>query len=492
LGSSLRPWLILALAGIIALVFWPSTQILYEKWTDTAGLTYTHGWLILLVCLWLVLRKRAALSSAPTRPLQPLACVALALAVGLWLLFYRGSIVVLEVPMLPIIFWLATLVAFGWAVARLLIFPAAFFYFAVPGVWYARPLQELTVLAMRGAFAITGPHASFYGDDVYIPNGAFSIEEGCSGLHFMIVGLAVAALYGEQQGDTWRTRLKLLLLMAVLAVLANWVRVYTVIEAGYLTDMQSYLVRVSHYGFGWCVFAVALFVFFWLASKFEAPPEPASPGAAPLPAAAPAREEWLGVAAACLIMLALPALSAGVRSLHPQARDLAAAVALDPADTWRASATAPNSSWQPQFAGADQLHRYTFTNATGMRVEALAVGYRAQRQGAKLVGQSSSLLGDHLESVAVHSVDTAAGAFRETEAVDQSRAHSLIWSRYRIGQRTLVTPIAQQIYYGANALFWQPQSTLLALRADCSDDCAAARTMLTSFIASMPAQHQQQ
>ena len=53
-----RLYWIAALACVVALVYWPSTIFLYEKWTDTAGLTYTHGWLILLICIALVVRSR--------------------------------------------------------------------------------------------------------------------------------------------------------------------------------------------------------------------------------------------------------------------------------------------------------------------------------------------------------------------------------------------------------------------------------------------------
>ena len=59
---------------------------------------------------------------------------------------------------------------------------------------------------MHGLLTLTGPPALFIGDVIHIPNGTFRIEEGCSGAHFMIVGLAVAALYGEQQRDPWRIR----------------------------------------------------------------------------------------------------------------------------------------------------------------------------------------------------------------------------------------------------------------------------------------------
>ena len=185
------------------------------------------------------------------------------------------------------IFWLAATAAFGWAVGRLLLFPAAYLYFAMP-IWYPAPLQDLTVLAMHGLLRITGPPALFTGDVIHIPNGTFRIEEGCSGVHFMIVGLAVAALYGEKQRDPWRIRAWQLALMAALAVLANWVRVYTVIEAGYLTDMQSYLVRVSHYGFGWAVFAATLVVFFWLVTRFGPDTVPAAAPVVSFPPARPA------------------------------------------------------------------------------------------------------------------------------------------------------------------------------------------------------------
>ena len=273
-APSLRLWLIAMLACVVALVYWPSSVFLYQRWSDTAATTYTHGWLILLVCVALTIRARRELAAAPTQP-APLAHLALAGAILAWLVCYRASIESLEVALLPVIFWLAATAAFGWAVGRLLLFPVAYLYFALP-IWYPTPLQDLTVLAMHGLLTITGPAALFTGDVIHIPNGTFRIEEGCSGLHFMIVGLAVAALYGEQQRDPWRIRAWQLALMAALAVLANWVRVYTVIEAGYLTDMQSYLVRVSHYGFGWAVFAATLVVFFWLVTRFGPDTVPAA------------------------------------------------------------------------------------------------------------------------------------------------------------------------------------------------------------------------
>jgi len=479
-----RLYWIAALACVVALVYWPSATFLYEKWSAKASDTdtYSHGWLILLICIGLVVRARRDLAGAPVRP-SPLAAVALAAAIVLWLVSYRASIEGLQVPLQPLIFWLAVTTAFGAAAGRVLLFPVAYFYFAEP-IWYGTQLQHLTVLATRGLLALTGPTASIIGDVIHLPNGTFVIEEGCSGLHFMIVGLAVAALYGEQRRDSWPVRLRQLALMAGLALVANWVRVYTVIQAGYLTDMQSYLVRVSHYGFGWCVFAVALFVFFWLAPLLAR--EAASPSAAAAPALAsdPQRHAELGgVALALAVLMALPVLTAVVRTSRAAPPLPQPAALLDPQLPWHAVPVDVRSAWLPIFAGADELQRRAFGNAAGGTVEVLGVAYRTQRQGAELVGETSSLTGNGLRARAERVVGSTAGRFRETEVTDYMGARSLIWWRYQVDGHNLVRPLTQQLWYGVNALVWQPPAGLIALRTPCDADCGGARRTLQEFVA---------
>ena len=473
-----RLWLVGLLACVVALVYWPSSVFLYQKWTDTAGTTYTHGWLILLICVALTIRARRELAAAPGQA-APLAQLALAGAIVAWLVCYRASIESLESALLPLVFWLAATAAFGWAVGRTLLFPVAYFYFAIP-IWYGTPLKDLTVLAMHGLLRLTGPPAVFSGDVIHIPNGAFRIEEGCSGVHFMIVGLAVAALYGEQQRDPWRIRAMQLALMAALAVLANWVRVYTVIEAGYLTDMQSYLVRVSHYGFGWGVFAATLVVFFWLMSRFGPAAAPAAAVAVSSPPDPERYPELMRCASVVAMLVLLPAVSAVVRMAHAAPPAPAGA---DPPAPWHALAVDFRSSWLPIFAGADALRRQAFGNPAGDAVEVLSVAYREQRQGAELVGETSSLAGDELQPLDERVVSSAGGTFRETEAADRTGARSLIWWRYEVAGRNLVEPFAEQLWYGINAIVWKPPAGLIALRTACAGDCEHARRTLRDFVA---------
>jgi hypothetical protein len=263
------------------------------------------------------------------------------------------------------------------------------------------------------------------------------------------------------------------------------VRVYTVIQAGYLTDMQSYLVRVSHYGFGWCVFAAALLVFFWLAPRLGPDLGLDTPRAAPTAYLAVTRAELAGLASVVAILAALPALSAGLRIMHPAPP---ATDPVDPGTTWRALPQHLGSAWRPVFPGADHQERQVFSNAAGDIVETLTVCYRTQRQGAELVGENSSTVGDALEVRAERVVSTPSGPFREREVADpeasDSESRSLIWWRYEAAGRTFVVPFAQQLWYGFNALVWQPPACLTALRAACRGDCAGARSRLREFIAS--------
>ena len=481
--GSLRLWMLLALAVLVTFVCWPSAQVLYGQWTDYVNITYTHGPLILAVSVYLVWSERTALARAPAAP-WPLAQVALAGALVAWLVCEYASIQDLHITIFPALFWLAVAAAFGWPVARLMFFPVAFFGFSLPS-WaqLGNPLQELTVVAMQLFLGMTGPHAVISGDTIHIPNGSFVIEEGCSGLHFMIVGLAVAALHGELRRDPWRTRLAQLALMAVLALLANWVRVYTVIEAGYLSDMRNYLVSVSHYWFGWGVFAVALVAFFWLSTWLTPADTPtAAPGGTPPETATPvAGAPVLGFVVATAVLLVVPGASYLARRAHPPA-PLSSAAFLTLSPPWSALTPVGGSFWLPEFAGADDNEYLTAVSPAGATIEVFRTRFVSQRQGAELVGESSSLLGRHLRDRGERLVDSAHGRFRETQAADPTGAQSLIWSRYEIAGRPLVRPLAEQLWYGLNSLVWHPTADVLAFRAECRGDCEDARRLLEALM----------
>lgn len=476
-----RTGLILILALLVAVMFAPSSIALGADWSDLGQRTLAHGWLILLICLVLIVRARSEIERAPARA-SPVALAALLVCVFAWLVCYRAGLHSAHLLLLPVIFWLAVSAAYGWPVARALILPAALFCLAEPAVSFlSTPLQDLAVAAVPWLLRLTGPQAVVAGDFVQIPNGTFEIQEGCSGLHSMIVGLAVAALHGELRHDRWRARCAQLALMALLALLANWLRIYCIIQVGYRTDMHSPLLR-EHYAFGWGIFAVALVAFFCIRAYLDPPLASVTPAepVGGLNAHSPLRADLPGFALVALILVALPAASALLRAVRPAAPE--AAVLALPSAPWAPALVDVRSSWQPVFAGADREQRLAFTDGGGNTIEAFTVTYRAQRQGAKLQDQHNSLLGPQLD---VWTATVAAHEFRAQEVTERAPPHAeyLVWARYESAGRTFASPLLAQLWYGLNATVSNPSASLLALRAQCRPDCAAASRSLFEFSA---------
>jgi exosortase len=480
--------LIVGLALIGTLVYWPSTAALFQAWTDFETLSFTHGFLMLAVALGLLIHSRKAIAAAPSRP-WPLAGIALLIGSLLWLIFYRAAIQDLHVAMFPGLIWAAVAAAFGWQVARLMVVPFVLIYLAVPSwIHISGLLQWLTVCVTHGLMEATAFPATVSGNLIQIPVGSFLVEEGCSGLHFLIVGLAVATFYGELRGHSLRVRLVLVGVMGSLALAANWVRVYVVVVSGYLTHMHSHLVAVSHYWFGWKVFVVALIVFLWIAGRFSAS-VPAEPREV-LATASPSVSRCSNAGTFALAVLALVVVPSAdyalrvVRGAPPALR-----VEFVPGAAGAPRRGASDSAWQPSFAGADDQQRAVYGSAPGELIEAFGAAYAEQHQGSELVGESSTVFGDSgLRTVAQSRVSSAGGEFDEARVVDKKGQESLIWYRYQVGARELVTPLAEQLSYGAGSVVGDPVSSVFALRAICLPDCGAARRHLQELAQRRPMQ----
>jgi len=258
------PSVLIAFVAALSFVFWPTVQSLFVEWLDTHKRVYTHGLLVAATCLWLLLRANPRFGHVVERgAARAIACAAVLLLSALWLLTYRAGIQVGHQALLPLIMLGALRIAFGTEVARRSAMPVLLLYSAIP-VWDVGVdvLQWLTISVVGLALKVCGIPAWISGDLVHIRSGVFEVEQGCAGLHYFVVALTLAAMYGELERAAVRTRLSLLALAAAIALVVNWLRVFTIVVAGYLTDMQHFLVQVDHYYFGWVLFGLAMVVFF--------------------------------------------------------------------------------------------------------------------------------------------------------------------------------------------------------------------------------------
>ena len=469
-------WLIIA---IVTVLYWPTAVSYSLAWTDFDNRGYTHGYLIAAMCLALIYMRRDELTDPMPRA-APLAYVALAVLGLAWLLAYRAGIQTAHELLFPLILWTSIYALCGRRIGQSCLFAVGFLYFALPFWGYINgALQALTIAATHIILRVIGIPVSFNGNLVQIPEGMFAIEDGCSGLHFMVVALAIAAYFGELHRDTRRHRVLLLALAAALALITNWIRVSAIVIAGHLTHMQSYLVRVSHYGFGWALFAVAMAVFFLLASRLPL-------RAVDTPAArAIRRPEEVGPSGLALV----PALAALVLApalswfaMRGDGTAVAAAPSAVSVPGW-SGPVAASSTWRPIFIGADSEQFATYQRGAAT-VEWYTADYAFQRQGRKLLGYYNSILGEGGFTVLDQGVDSVR-RFVNLQLRDEEGAQSLLWYAYKIGERTTTSGLHAQLWYGVTSLAGPVDSQIIAFRAKCEPDCTAANQQLRLFVASI-------
>jgi exosortase len=466
---------ILVVAGVLV-SFAPATRSLASVWLNTDETTYTHGFLIASISLWLLWRAGNVRAGAPLSAARAASFAFLMLGMTLlWELCYRAGIQEGFVVLLPALLWVALLLVRGEATARASSFAIGFLYFAIP-IWdYLNGIaQASTVFAVRSLLRLSGVPSFFSGNFVQIPAGMFEIAGGCSGLHFIMVALAVAALLGELRGDGWRGRLKWLAWGLLLAVLTNWLRVYTIILAGHLTHMQHYIVRVSHYGYGWALFSLALVVLFLIERRAPLPVSKANDPAdndAAMFAAPP-------VVIATIFIAALPALF-HVAIDSDSGPDRATASLLPAPAGWRAEEG--ESGWQPVQREADAIERQRFRHDS-TDVEMVVASYARLAQGKELGGFGNRPAGD-AEIIASERHEHGGQVVSE-QRVATATGESLVWIEYRVGSRSFANAALAQLWYSWQTLrHLRPMPASVRLwHTDCRPDCGAARAVLNRFL----------
>lgn len=506
--------LISALLIAAALLLWPTTQSIKAEWVETENLTYTHGYGIFAICAWVLWRRRVELAAVEARADFRAVFVLIGLSL-LWLIVYRSGLQLAHQALLPLMMWIAVRAAFGADAARHCRFIFAYLYLAIP-VWNVGNdlLQSITVHAVRMMLDVSAIPAHVAGNMVYIPSGVFEIAGGCSGLHFFIVALAIAALHGELQDASMLLRCVLLALGGALAMLSNWLRVFAIIIAGYVTDMQHFLVSVDHYYFGWGMFALVVVAFFWIARRLQ----PANWHSVEKSRAANlegsiadvrgnafsgdyAREagwrldtRWRGPLMACVMAIACLSVGPAWSLAVPKRAAAPDELPWLPTDLPDWSGPSPYAGhWRPTYSKADRIEHGIYENADSS-VAVYMAEYLDQYQGKELIGYGNSILGNSPVSVVahsrrdVHSLLHARAGIREVQELEIETAggkRGLIWHYYEIGSLRRTRGIEAQLAYGLLTLISSPRSRVVGLSTSCESQCDTARLRLAAVLGAL-------
>jgi exosortase len=464
-----------AISGFIAvwvLAFLPTWNQWARVWWTSPS--YDFGLALAALTLWALLVRRHGLQPRPeTRWIGPLAAISL-----LWMFTWLAGIAAAQ--QLAVVGWglVALCALYGWAAARRILPAIAWLAFASE-IWehLSVPLQALVVRVVPPVMAVLGLPSVVSGNRIQIPAGIFIVEEGCSGVKYLIALLAFVCVLLYQQRYRWKARVLLVVTAVGMALLANWFRVCVLIAVGQATHMQHPMLR-SHAMFGWIVFAVALVPVVLLARRFGEPEDP-------VPAAAPSGSWSPGRLALLSIGLVGSALAATLLWLPPAATPPTPA----PPSGWTARDVLPAGLPVP---GGLDLDVRELTSAAGTvragwvhspvpaRPEGLEVLFGAMAPGQPrtftTLGRKGKILGP----------EDRVTKFSEREMVqtDGLRKVQRFW--FDVAGRSYSGSAVAKAVLAVEAPLGTRFMTIHAVQTECRDNCDAARVLLDQFMSTGP------
>lgn len=230
--------------------------------------TFTHGFVVVPICLWLAWRERAALAERTARPWWP-ATLAVFAAGALWAAGVLGSVMVVQQAALVFMLQAAILAVVGRDVGRALFFPLAFLLFAVPaGEGLIPTLIEWTADFTVGALRVSGVPVFREGNHFVIPSGAWSVVEACSGVRYLIASTMVGVLFAAIAYRSWRRRALFIAASIAVPIVANWLRAYLIVMLGHLSNNRL-AVGVDHLIYGWVFFGIVMLGLLWVGARWR-------------------------------------------------------------------------------------------------------------------------------------------------------------------------------------------------------------------------------
>lgn len=229
--------------------------------------TYSHAYLIPFITLYLYF-KLSEVGLLVFRDKVALTPLFMLLVSGI-LLFVTSN------AQISIGYWLSllavmlsgviTLFRFNWYI----VFPTAFLIFIFP-LWGALTdlLQHISVVAVTYMMSFTGIPTYVEAEFITIPAGMFEIADGCSGLRYIIVSLAISSLFIFLYINNAKKAILFLSLAILGALITNWIRITALILIGEYTQMQSSLME-DHNTFGWYLYIPFMFLLFVWGNKLS-------------------------------------------------------------------------------------------------------------------------------------------------------------------------------------------------------------------------------
>ncbi|NKB21351.1 MAG: exosortase A [Alphaproteobacteria bacterium] len=438
-------WITLAVGIVALLIIFRGTALqIVGIWNGSE--TYSHGFLILPICAYLIWIKRGALANQVPRP--SLFGAIIILAAGLaWLIGELGSVALIQHFSLAIMIQGMFVAILGRAVTKTIIFPLCYLFFAVPfGDFLVPPLQDLTAVFVVEGLQLINIPVFLDGIFLSIPTGNFEVAEACSGVRFLIATIALGFLFSYLTYQSNVRKVGFVALSVAVPIVANGIRAFGIVLIAYYTNNEL-AVGVDHLVYGWIFFAFVTVVLLLLGMTFRdgIPEDVQADSDSPHQLASrvvPQKRIIISALISLTVGAVFPAY-AGVIASRP-IPNLPGALPVIETDTvggWRQVNIASN--WTPSYKGAHAYLKKSYRKG-GEQVDLFIAYYSTQRQGVELISFHNTVADGEIWQRA------ASGTAAVVIDGADSRVKRVRMLRRRVGR------VAYQWYWVGNTLTHSP------------------------------------
>lgn len=478
---------VVSLLLITVILYRQTVLYLGDIWSDISIGEYAHGFLVLAISIYLINYNRtrlAKITPCPTYMALPLVFF----SVSLWLVA-----VLVDVEMLQAIALLFVVISVLWAVTghqvmKLLAFPLLFIGFAIP-IWFPLSpiLQDVTADIVFWVTRMVGVPAFRQENLIIVPGGTFSVEEACSGLRYLLAALTLGSLYAYLNYISLTARVAVVMVVAGAALLANILRVFTVVYLGYITEMQHPWVA-DHLMLGWYIFGGLIALLLFIDVRFykpetervvEADAELADSGAR----CGSSRLQSSVIGIVCvLFLLAGPAV---VYQQKNQQQFTMSEIYLDvPTSEWSPQASSSND-WVPQYKGAfGSKMNY---QVRGHDVSVFVAYYSAQKQGEEVINDLNRISNKKIWPTQLSRPGirrTPVHGVLEQVIKNSENNKRMVWYWYNIGGQTTINKYEAKLLQLRSLLTGKTQAFMVAVSIELND-ADAARKALQKIVVEM-------
>jgi exosortase len=267
------PIIIIAMALIIGILFPATSNTFINTWSkfdEALG----HGFLIVALVAFTLLQSdqfyKKPFSTKSLWLLIPIFTLVIIHEISSF-----GGILVFQQFSLYFL-WLAFIAfVFGYKSLKHFAFPIFFFSLAIPFWELLNPLfLSITTIVTTAILELTPIIAFIDGNRIEIPYGIIEISNGCSGLKYFEIALAMSIFAVHKENLSFRLKVFVVIIGVILGIITNWIRVLGLIIIGYETKMTSSLMA-DHELYGFVLFILVLapliILINWLSKRFQLP-----------------------------------------------------------------------------------------------------------------------------------------------------------------------------------------------------------------------------